>query len=277
MSATSLAPDREQIRRALQVLHEPNAVIELRALHSKGRKRTDAGYFDGEHREALVEAAAKLNEHGAAVYVTLNRLDSQLLARHANRVQEFAQATATDTNVTQRCWFLVDIDPQRPKDTSSTPEQLEAAMDRARKVYGYLAEQGWPSPIVAESGNGAHLLYRIDLPNDEPSRDLVKGCLEALAAKFDDDVVKIDRSVFNAARIVKLHGTVANKGDNVPGAPWRLSKLRNVPEELEMVSAGALRALAAEVTPAERPKPSGHDHAARNGCAWTESESALGN
>jgi hypothetical protein len=112
-------------------------------------------------------------------------------------------------------------------------------MDRARKLYSSLAERGWPKPVMAESGNGVHLLYRIDLPNDEASRDLVKDCLEALAARFDDSSVKIDRSVFNSARIIKLHGTVANKGDNLPNAPWRLSRLRSVPEQLASVPIGS--------------------------------------
>ena len=59
----------------------------------------DAGYFDGEHRDLLVAEAIKLNTHGAAVYVTMNEVDPQLLSRTANRIQEYAQATATDNNV----------------------------------------------------------------------------------------------------------------------------------------------------------------------------------
>jgi hypothetical protein len=270
MIASAPTPDRDEIRLAIKVLHAPDAVIELRALH-KGRKATSAGYFDGEHREQLIDEVIRLNREGAAVYVVMNPLDPQLLARHANRVQPFAQATATDNNVTRRHWLLIDVDPQRPKDTSATPEQLEAAMERARKVYTSLAERGWAKPVVAESGNGAHLLYRIDLPNDEQSRDLVKGCLESLAAKFDDSAVKIDRSVFNAARIVKLHGTVANKGDHVPGAPWRLSKLRKVPDQIGTVSLEQLQELAAEISPPERPKANGHANGS-SGRAWTETE-----
>ncbi|MFL6046309.1 MAG: hypothetical protein ACJ72M_14470 [Propionibacteriaceae bacterium] len=41
----------------------------------------------------------------------------------------------------------------------------------------------------------------VDLPNDEPSRELVHGFLKALAARFDDETIKIDTSVANAARI----------------------------------------------------------------------------
>jgi hypothetical protein len=39
------------------------------------------------------------------------------------------------------------------------------AIDAASRIAGYLAEQGFPEPIKADSGNGAHLLYRTDLLN----------------------------------------------------------------------------------------------------------------
>ena len=56
---------------------------------------------------------------------------------------------------------------------------------------------------AAESGNGMHLLYALDMPNDTESRELVKEVLEALARRFDDGAVKVDTSVYNAGRILK--------------------------------------------------------------------------
>jgi hypothetical protein len=38
--------------------------------------------------------------------------------------------------------------------------------------------------VIADSGNGAHLLYRVDLENDDHSRDLVRKSLEVLAILF---------------------------------------------------------------------------------------------
>jgi hypothetical protein len=116
-------PDRPAIRAALDVLYGPDDAIELRALH-KGRKRTDAGYFDAQHRDALADHAARLSDHGAAVYATLNPVDSQLLSRYCNRVQEFADATTTDTQIVRRRWLLIDVDPVRPAKTSATDAQL---------------------------------------------------------------------------------------------------------------------------------------------------------
>ena len=83
--------------------------------------------------------------------------------------------------------------------------------------------QGWPDPIVGNSGNGAHCLYRVELPTSDG--DLVKRCLQGLARRFDDDLVKIDQAVFNPARIWKLYGTVSRKGDSVPERPHRLARI----------------------------------------------------
>ncbi len=235
-------PDRTAILAALSALFGLADVVELRAFH-KGKKRTDAGYFDGEHRQELADAAVKLNAENAAVYVTLNQIDPQLLGRYCNRIQEFAAATTTDVNVLRRRWLLLDFDPVRPKDTSATDAQLLAAKARGRACYQFLRDQGWPEPLAGESGNGLHLVYPIDLPNDTPSRDLVKGALSGLAARLDDAIVTVDQSVFNAGRITKLFGTVATKGDHTPLTPWRLSRLVSTPARGVVVTPEQLRAL----------------------------------
>ena len=225
---TTPTPDAAAILAALPVLFTQDDVIELRAF-PKGRKRTDAGYFDGQHWPQLAEHAARLSASGAAVYVTLNPVDPQLLSRYSNRIEGYASTTTTDKQVTRRRWLLIDIDPVRPSGTSATDAQLDAAKVKARAVYGYLNGIGWPAPLVAESGNGMHLLYALDLPNDDDATALVKAVLIALGERFDDAQTKVDRAVFNAARICKLYGTLANKGDHTAAAPWRLSKLLQTP------------------------------------------------
>lgn len=238
------AADRRAMLDALQALFEPSDVIELRALH-KGKKRTDAGCFDADHWPVLVECAERLNNQGAAVYVTLNPVNPQLLGRYNNRMQDYAEATATDAEIVTRRWLLVDIDPKRPKNTSATRAQLAAAQATAQAVYEHLQrEMGWPDPIVGESGNGMHLLYPLELPNDTASRDLVKAALQGLAARFNDAMVSIDVAVFNAGRITKLYGTVANKGDHTDAAPWRLSRLISTPKRGASVTVAQLQEVA---------------------------------
>ena len=233
--------DQVEIVNALAALFPPDAVIELRAF-AKGRKRTDSGYFDGGNWQALAEHAVRLNKAGAAVYVTLNQIDRHLLSRYANRIEHSAQATTTDAQVIRRRWLLLDFDPVRPTDTSATDVQIEAARSVAEACRQTLQDAGWPAPLEAESGNGFHLLHPLDLPNDTASRDLIKGALAGLSARFDTDQVKLDQSVFNAGRITKLYGTVANKGDHTPLAPWRRSQLVATPERHAVVTGDQLRA-----------------------------------
>ena len=240
------APDRAAILAALRALFAPSDVVELRAFpRGGGKKRIDAGYFDGEHWDELAAYAERLSQSGAAVYVTLNPVDPQLLSRYCNRVEAYAKATTTDKQVARRRWLLVDIDPARPTDTSASDSQAAAAKAKGAEVFQFLQARGWADPLLAESGNGLHLLYPVDLPNDSGATDTVKAVLAALGERFDDDVVKVDRSVFNAARICKLYGTVANKGDHTSLAPWRLSRLVSTPERGE-VTAAQLLALANE-------------------------------
>lgn len=242
-------PDKAEILSTLAALHCPQDVIELRVL-PKGRKATHSGYFDSDHWELLADYASQYSAQGASVYITLNPVNPQLLNRYANRIETNPQATTNDKQVTHRRWLLIDLDPVRPSGTSSTDPQVEAAMTKAIEIQEYLQALEWPSPVLAMSGNGFHLLYAVNLPNDEDTKVLLKATLETLGHRFDDDQIKVDRTVFNAARICKLYGTVANKGDHTAQAPWRPSLMMDTPKRHE-VKREQLRALAAPTLPSE--------------------------
>lgn len=231
---------------AISLLHEPGSVFEVR-IPEAGRSGTVSGYFDDPSKAAQAVAAW---DGKANVYITLNPANPALLARAANRLKERAKSTTQDHDILRRRWLLVDCDPVKPAGVSASDEEKEAAWLKAQEVQQYLTGEGWPEPVVADSGNGYHLLYQIDLPNDDKSRLLVQDCLEALALRFDDEKVAIDTSVFNAARITKLYGTLAVKGDSTPDRPHRRSKILEVPASLQPVPDELLERLAAQ-----KPKP----------------------
>src|SRR5215217_2441635 len=216
------------IARTLEVLFEPGKVVELRAFKDR---TTKSGYFDD--FEELAEQAAKLDGQGFAVYVTLNPVNEALLARSQNRIKTRPKATTSDVDIVARRWLPVDFDPVRPADVSSTGSEKQAALRRARETRDYLTKQGWPEPVVGDSGNGVHLLYRVDLPNDRESLELVKGVLEALSFKFSDKAVEVDTTTCNAARIWKLYGISARKRDTTEKRPHRVSRLLKVPERIK--------------------------------------------
>src|SRR6266478_4940272 len=182
MPALAAPSNADDIRAALGLFLTPGGIIEIRVPNVDGRKRTDAGYFDD--LDAAVAAAEEYAGVAPAVYVTLNPCNPALLARAKNRMEEFAGATTADPDIVRRRWLLIDCDPVRPSGISSTDVEQLMAVATAYQIQDYLTTQGFPAGIVGSSGNGGHLLYRIDLPNDAESLGLVKRCLEALAARF---------------------------------------------------------------------------------------------
>ena len=126
---------------------------------------------------------------------------------------------ATAADVLRRHWLLIDCDPDRPANTSATDAEKAKARALMEAIGKHLKALGWPSPVVADSGNGYHLLYKIDLPADDDAAELVRNVLIALAKQFDTEGCKVDRKVFDAPRLVKLYGTEARKGEATPEAP----------------------------------------------------------
>jgi len=218
---------KQAILANLQHLWKPGDVREVRILGAAGRSnRTDSGYFDD--LDKLAEAVAIGPYLASNLYVTINPVKPELLARSANRITQYAKQTTTDSSILCRRYFPLDFDPSRAAGISSTDAEHEAALQAARDTRDWLRGQGWPEPILADSGNGGHLLYRIDLPNEDTSTALVKACLQSVAAWLSAPGVTFDTSVHNAARIWKLYGSIARKGDSTPGRPHRQSHIVEV-------------------------------------------------
>lgn len=212
----------EQIAAGLAVLVEPGSTVELRVPIRPGR--TISGYFDD--LDKMAREAAHLSGRHPGIYFTCNPVNQALLARAANRTSDYAKLTTGDHDVARRRWLPLDLDPVRPSGIASTDAEHQLALERAHQVRAYLVdEQGWPEPIMVDSGNGAYVLCRIDLPNDDASRDLVKRCIDALAFIFDDDQLHIDGTMFNAARIIRIPGTLNCKGDSTPDRPHRQAEV----------------------------------------------------
>lgn len=249
-----IQPDHAEIRRALGVLTDPGDVIEIRAPKC-GRRGTISGYYNDIEKAA--EDAVKISRMADGTYITINRLSPDLLARRANRFEEHASPTTSDdpSQVTRRLWLFIDCDAQRPSGISATDAEKAESLKRAEEVRAYLDAEGWPEPVMCDSGNGAHLLFRIDLVNDDDAKRIVEGCLGALDVKFSDDKVKIDKTVSNASRICKLPGTTTHKGDNTPDRPHRNSRLLHVPDPIEIVPRAKLEALGVMIPKPEPSRP----------------------
>ncbi len=252
-----LTADRAEIRRALDVLCASGDLHELRALHVPAGNATDPkreitrfGFFTD--LDAFADAAAA--EEAPGVYLTLNPCNPALGAR-ADHVVRTAGKCTQDPDITRRRWLLIDADPQRPRNFSATDGEKAAAAGVAQGVRAWLTGCGFPAPVLADSGNGFHLLYQVDLENTTEIRDLVKRFLVNLAGRFSTAAVTLDTSVSNASRICKLYGTVARKGPDTPDRPHRLSRILVIPDPLTVVSRELLESVAGQSPPPTAPAP----------------------
>lgn len=227
---------RTETLQELGHLWEPDGVYELRAL---GSRNIGSGYFDTP--EKLLEIALAGKEKGVNWYMTTSPVDSALLARRRNRLEPWAKSTTKDSEIPRRRMLFIDLDPVRASGIPSTNEEHKAAISRAGEIREVLGVAGWPEPIVMDSGNGAYLLYRIDLPNDEKALALVKRVLAGLDTAFSDDNVHVDQAVANAARLFRVPGALNQKGDGAPDRPHRVAQILSSPEAFEVVEEGMLK------------------------------------
>ena len=253
MTTASAAAPIADMERFLELLHD-GSPFEVRALNTAHR-----GVVSGYYRDpcaAVRDVARSLERSGAeGVYVTLNVLNPDVVARSNGRLRDFARSTTADGDIQSRRWLLLDFDAMRPSGISATDAEAQAALERAAQARDELTRGRWPEPLVIASGNGAHLLYRVDLPNDVASQSLISSVLRGLAARFDDDRVHLDTATANAARITKLVGTWARKGDDLPERPHRRARLLSAPDSpAQVVSGDVLMAAAAPARPGGMPQ-----------------------
>ena len=138
------------------------------------------------------------------------------------------QSHNPDDDIVVRRWLLVDVDADRPAGISTNDEELDRAKHTVQQIRKDLTFEGWPPPIYAMSGNGYHLLYRVDLSVDD--RQKLKNVLLGLHHKYCDDHGTIDKVIHNPARITKVIGAEARKVDSPESRPHRRSKLLEVPD-----------------------------------------------
>ena len=234
----------DEVRRAIQVLQEPDGVFEIRAIGTT-RKDILSGYF--RDADTLLKAFDTIDMRNKNIYVTLQQVKEECFARSQSERFLSSTQTTSDNEIVRYRWLFVDLDPIRATGISSNAEELACAEELSEKVLKELRGRGFQEPVRAMSGNGYHLLYRIDVLNDADGRMLIERCLKTLSEMFNTDGVKIDTTNSNPSRICKLHGTLAQKGRNTKNRPHRMSEILFVPDDIQVTGIDALRGLAEEL------------------------------
>jgi P4 family phage/plasmid primase-like protien len=123
-----------------------------------------------------------------------------------------------DTDVTGYRYLLIDLDPlqkladgrivERPRGVAATDEEHEAGIALARHIIADL-KLGEENYILTDSGNGAHIYIPVEAGVQEPA---IKAAIDGIKAIYETDMVTVDESVFNPARLMRAPGSMNCKG-----------------------------------------------------------------
>lgn len=206
--------------RYIKLLYEPDELLSLVVLDGgKQWGKTAIGFFYD--REKFFSATAMLNGTGN-VYINLNRLHHDIYGRAADRIQPYARQRFSSEEITWRPRLCVDLDPVRFSGINSTDDELVAAIDLGEEIADYISTNWGDEVVTVNSGNGVQLVFKI---NEEVASPLVADFLAHLDEKFTSSRVKVDTSLSDPARIVRLPGTLNCKGDDVEGRPRRMAHI----------------------------------------------------
>ena len=217
--------DANEIRKWHSVFKREDELFEIRILGDY----TYSGYFY-DIEEAIKQLVPYDNYN---IYYTINEVKRACASRDQFNCFRKVKGSATSKqDIEHRWWLPIDVDCERPSGVSSTDTEKAKAHKKAQEVFSFLRENGFSNPIVCDSSSGYHILYPIDMENNQESEDVIKGFLEILANNFTDESVKIDTVLHDANRILRLSGTHGRKGRSSEDRPHRLAKILSVPSEI---------------------------------------------
>jgi hypothetical protein len=250
LTARTPARTPDEIAAQLALFIAPDQVTELRALHVGERGRTFSGWFDGKRLRDLARHALALSRQAAGVYFIPNPVDPDLGLKRLNTALNVPRGFSLthDAEVLERRYLIVDLDPRRlwleigldesrvtpTQDAPTSGRELAFARRIAdRHVRPFLADLGFPPPVVMLSGNGVHLVYRMTpLPGGHcGNRDPAAQILHLLDERFSCYGVKIDPNTYNPCRMLKVPGTAVRRGEASASRPYRTARILEVPDD----------------------------------------------
>lgn len=242
------------IRQWYDTFKSGEELVEVRIVDN-AYKRTYSGYFTDV--DTLLNEIRKYDN--CNIYFTLNAINPACYDREQHdRIVTKPKSTTSDNDIVGRDWILIDIDTKKPSDTNSTDEEKEMAKEVVNNVFKFLRDEGFEKPVVCDSGNGFHLLYKIAMKNSNENTTICKEFLQVLDMLFSNPNVEIDCTTHNASRVCKLYGTFSRKGSNTKKRPQRESKILRIPDDVKITPNEYFAKVAAMLPKPEQPSKSNY-------------------
>lgn len=226
--------DVQEIKKTLEVFKTDNGLHEVRVINMLNQHENYSAIFDND--EDLIREVGRFDREPYNLYFIFNELkDATRGLIQLNRFIKGAK-TIKDQNIKYLRWLMIDLDAIREggvKDISSTNEEFQKTHLKAIDVYKYLKEIGFTDPVVCQSGNGYHIMYRLNnVEATEENAKYIKDFFYYMSMRFTDEYVDFDTQNSNAARLTKMYSTTARKGGNTTDRPHRISKVIKVPDNI---------------------------------------------
>lgn len=226
-----------------------SGVFEL-CVFNKYKKPEYVSYYDD------VEVADKyIADHQTYdIYLTPQILNPSLTQRAHNVMVKASERTTDDAVIGYR-YLLIDLDPKqkladgrivkRPPGVSSSDEEHHAALSLAGSIITAIG-LGNENYLIVDSGNGCHIYIPVEPGIQEPA---IKAATVGIKTIYETDLVEVDETVTNPARLMRAPGSM-----NCKGGIKRPCTYLHCPEHIIPVSYEFIAGLKVEATPEPKPK-----------------------
>ncbi len=122
--------------------------------------------------------------------------------------------------------ICLDIDPVRPKDTGSSPEQHKASIELGNRI---VAEQG--GGIVVSSGSGCHVylpLIPVSITDRHVLSDSLRTFNHTIKKLYETKELKIDH-IWDLPRVIRLFGSYNSRSARVCGPGGEVTAITRLP------------------------------------------------
>ena len=232
---------KEQISSFIEYMYPDNEAFELCVMQS-GPGNISSGYYKDKKAavQAIMEAESR-RPYG--IFICANPLNDSSISGPVDNERIRGGNRSKDKDISRYNHLIVDLDPVRKSNTSATRKQHKAATSLAREIEATMSKRaGWPIPALLDTGNGAMLLYKVDLDNTSENVKKIRRCLDTLADEFSTKSVKVDVSVGNPGRLIRVPGTMNRKGTADDAIrPHRRAKLIKRPKNSDLLSEKKIR------------------------------------
>jgi hypothetical protein len=205
--------NEDTVRKFFRRLNHPDyGLTELVIYSPQTNKLLASGFFKEE--SAFVKCCRQWDGK-ANIYAGRNPRPfdfAENLGLEVDRLYTDRKSRASDRNIEWMTAAVLDVDPVRPKGTSSSDEEHDAALAFAEKISKDIGGN------VDDSGNGSYVWIQIaPVKINDENRDTIKAKCKAWEAQIrehyqtEDCGMKID-PVFELSRILKVIGTISVKG-----------------------------------------------------------------